>query len=297
MAKRRQTSSDDRAAPMNAYQLQLLGGFSLTADGETLSVPSDVRRLVAFLSLNRPSLPRSVVAGKLWSESTEDHASGSLRSALWRLRRVAPGLIGAEKILLSMHPGVALDVDQIIQAAETYGDPGIATSNATGININLLRRELLPGWYDDWVILERERLRQQSVHALESISHHLMKQRRFARAIDAAMSAIGIDPLRCGTDPTELLSSAQPGIHRPNGACNTTTIMPPSRICVAGFAVNSPDSPTVPVSGKDAQAPKAATPAHNWALLSSGNGSGEVESRDTRKHGVAAATNMKPITG
>ena len=35
-----------------------------------------------------------------------------------------------------------------------------------------------------------------------------------------------------GTDPTELLKSAQPGIHRPNGACNTTHIMPPSRIWV-----------------------------------------------------------------
>jgi hypothetical protein len=40
-----------------------------------------------------------------------------------------------------------------------------------------------------------------------------------------------------GTDPTKLLDSAQPGIHRPNRACNTTHIMPPSRICVAGFLV------------------------------------------------------------
>jgi hypothetical protein len=35
-----------------------------------------------------------------------------------------------------------------------------------------------------------------------------------------------------GADPTELINSAQPGNHRPNDACNTSHIMPPSRICV-----------------------------------------------------------------
>jgi len=36
-----------------------------------------------------------------------------------------------------------------------------------------------------------------------------------------------------GTDPTELLLSAQPASHRPTGACNTNHIIPPSRIWAA----------------------------------------------------------------
>ena len=36
--------------------------------------------------------------------------------------------------------------------------------------------ELLPGWYDDWVIFERERIRQQLLHALEILSRRLVSR-------------------------------------------------------------------------------------------------------------------------
>ena len=32
------------------------------------------------------------------------------------------------------------------------------------------RHDLLPGWYDDWVLLERERLRQLRLHMLEQLA-------------------------------------------------------------------------------------------------------------------------------
>ena len=40
-------------------------------------------------------------------------------------------------------------------------------------------------------------------------------------------------------DPTELQISAQPLLHRPTGACHTSHIIPPSRICAtSGVAVS-----------------------------------------------------------
>ncbi len=36
-----------------------------------------------------------------------------------------------------------------------------------------------------------------------------------------------------GPDPTELLDSAQQVFHRPTGACHTSHIIPPSRLCAA----------------------------------------------------------------
>ena len=56
--------------------------------------------------------------------------------------------------------------------------------------------ELLPGWYDDWVLLERERLRQLWLHGLEAAARRLGRLRRFDLAVDAAMLAIRIEPLR-----------------------------------------------------------------------------------------------------
>jgi DNA-binding SARP family transcriptional activator len=56
--------------------------------------------------------------------------------------------------------------------------------------------ELLPGWYDEWVIFERERIRQRMMHALEVLSRLLRIHGRYGEAIDAAMDAVAVEPLR-----------------------------------------------------------------------------------------------------
>jgi DNA-binding SARP family transcriptional activator len=56
--------------------------------------------------------------------------------------------------------------------------------------------DLLPGWYDDWVIFERERIRQRLLHALEALSQRLVAAGRWADAVEAAISAVSADPLR-----------------------------------------------------------------------------------------------------
>ena len=56
--------------------------------------------------------------------------------------------------------------------------------------------DLLPGWYDDWALLERERIRQRLLHALEALSCQLVRAGRFAEAVEAAMMAVTAEPLR-----------------------------------------------------------------------------------------------------
>jgi DNA-binding SARP family transcriptional activator len=56
--------------------------------------------------------------------------------------------------------------------------------------------ELLPGWYDDWVLVERERHRQLSLHALESLCEHLTATHRYGAAVLAGLAAIDREPLR-----------------------------------------------------------------------------------------------------
>lgn len=55
---------------------------------------------------------------------------------------------------------------------------------------------LLPGWYDDWVVLERERLRQLQLHALDRLAAALLAAEEPGRALDAALVAVQADPLR-----------------------------------------------------------------------------------------------------
>ena len=59
-----------------------------------------------------------------------------------------------------------------------------------------LRGELLPGWYDDWVLLERERIRQLRMHALEHVATRLTAAGRYGDALQVAYAAVGAEPLR-----------------------------------------------------------------------------------------------------
>jgi DNA-binding SARP family transcriptional activator len=56
--------------------------------------------------------------------------------------------------------------------------------------------DLLPGWYEDWVVMERERLRQIRLHALEVLCRHLTSVRVFDRAVQAGLAAVTGEPLR-----------------------------------------------------------------------------------------------------
>jgi DNA-binding SARP family transcriptional activator len=60
----------------------------------------------------------------------------------------------------------------------------------------LLSADLLPGWDDDWVVVERERLRQLRLHALESNCRRCLGRGATARAIDVGLRAVAAEPLR-----------------------------------------------------------------------------------------------------
>jgi DNA-binding SARP family transcriptional activator len=59
-----------------------------------------------------------------------------------------------------------------------------------------LSGEVLPGWYEDWLLVERERFRQIRLQALESLCDAYAVQGDHGRAIDAGLAAIELDPLR-----------------------------------------------------------------------------------------------------
>jgi DNA-binding SARP family transcriptional activator len=57
-------------------------------------------------------------------------------------------------------------------------------------------RDLLPDWYEEWVVVERERYRQLRLHALEALCVELVARQRFAQAVQAALVAVAGEPLR-----------------------------------------------------------------------------------------------------
>jgi DNA-binding SARP family transcriptional activator len=59
-----------------------------------------------------------------------------------------------------------------------------------------LSLDLLPDWYDDWLVDEREGVRQLRLHALEVLTERLSTSGRHVEAIQAALAAVRLEPLR-----------------------------------------------------------------------------------------------------
>jgi DNA-binding SARP family transcriptional activator len=192
-------AGEDRGLPAAVPRVTLLDGFSLRsggrrADATAGDLPRGVQRLVAHLCLSgRPA--RAAIAGHLWPEVPEEQALGSLRSALCRLHKVAPGLVDVSGGALSLAAGVRVDVRELRDWAERVRDPHAGVGDVT-LPPAVLRGDLLPGWYDDWVLLERERVRQLRLHALESLALRLVAVGRLADALEVAYEAVRAEPLR-----------------------------------------------------------------------------------------------------
>jgi DNA-binding SARP family transcriptional activator len=176
-------------------RLSLLDGFSLEQDGRPLSMPPSTRRVVAFLGVRGRS-SRAEIAGTLWPEVSEAKAHASMRSALWRLRRLTnrPAVVGRE--VLSLAATIDVDVRALVATTRRVLNGGDSLLGPSPVPELTAVVELLPGWYDDWVLFERERLRQLQLHALEVLAERLTAARRYAEAIEAALAAVRLEPLR-----------------------------------------------------------------------------------------------------
>jgi DNA-binding SARP family transcriptional activator len=177
----------------------LLDGFALESGGNGVhkivdDLPRCAQRLIAHLSLcGRPA--RASVAGQLWPDVPEGQAYGSLRSALWRVQKVVPGLVEVSGGALGLARGVRVDVREFRALAQRVLDPNAVLDDVMAPELGL-RGELLPGWYEEWVLLERERLRQLRLHTLEAMADRLARAGRYGEAVQAAYVAVGMEPLR-----------------------------------------------------------------------------------------------------
>jgi len=173
----------------------MLDGFWVVDGQQTLSIPLSARRVVAFVALRGRS-SRAEVAGTLWPEVSDSKAQACLRTALWRLRQlsVQPLVTGDET--LRVDESVDVDVNTLITAIRRVINDGECGADQGLLPTLAAMGELLPGWYDDWVLLGRERLRQLQLHALELTAQQLTCSGRYAEAIEAAMAAVRLEPLR-----------------------------------------------------------------------------------------------------
>lgn len=198
-------------------QLHLLGHFHLLVNGAPVPIhQARLHSLLAYLFLYRHTpQARQQVAFVFWPDSTEAQARANLRKALYELRQVFPTLdhfVQVESQYLQWHGGAVVEVD-VIEFERLLAQAGEPPTQLAALEQVVARYtgDLLPGCYDDWLLRERERLRQRYLSALEQLVYLLEDRREINSALIHAQQLLQADPLHESTYRTLMRLHVQNG--------------------------------------------------------------------------------------
>lgn len=197
---------------MATLEIRLFGVLALERAGRAPArLPSrKVRDLLAYLLLHRRApQSREHLAAQLWGECDGDKGRHCLNTALWRLRSVLQDLEGGDHpylridaLSIGFNPAsdFRLDVAEFEAACQHAEQAGPQAPEAQAEwyrrAIDLYRGDLLTACYDDWCLVERERLQLRYLRALAALLAFHQRRREYDAAIDCARRTLACDPLR-----------------------------------------------------------------------------------------------------
>lgn len=190
----------------DVWRVELLGGLR-AARGDRVVTRFDTRKaaaLLALLALNPHRLhSREALAEQLWPDEDPDATRNRFKQVLSLLRKEleppgteAGSVLATDRTHVRLQPGALVsDVEEFegaLDAARSAGDPVSSLQAAA----RLYKGELLPGYYEEWILSERQRLAERHLGALENLAQALAERGDFAQALDHARRAVSADPLR-----------------------------------------------------------------------------------------------------
>ncbi|SDL25813.1 bacterial transcriptional activator domain-containing protein [Arthrobacter sp. ok362] len=108
--------------------------------------------------------------------------------------RQVPGLLVNGGAVLSLSDVVDVDLHRVRSCIRELTQTGLNGNAASSLNL-LRDAELLPGWYDDWVLFEQSRLRQDRLHAFHILARESLVRSDFEVALEASEAALELEPL------------------------------------------------------------------------------------------------------
>jgi DNA-binding SARP family transcriptional activator len=168
--------------------------------------------LLCYLLLNRERpRPREALADVLWGGDSGQQSKSYLRKALWQLHAALDHLTGGEeeRLLLveadwmQINPRCDLWLDvAVVEAAfrTVKGVSGRELSPAQADRLEaaaaLYRGELLEGWYQDWCLLERQRLQFWHLASLDKLMDYYEFVQDYERGLEHGERVLRYDRAR-----------------------------------------------------------------------------------------------------
>jgi DNA-binding SARP family transcriptional activator len=202
---------------MTRLSIHLLGTLQVSLDGEPITGfrAETAQALLAYLAMHA-GVPchRASLAGLLWSDYGESSALTDLRQALRRLRRAigdgdaSPPFLQTTRTTIALNPesDYWLDVDAFtaaLDAVQGHAHRPVETcavcAQRLGEAVELYRGEFLAGFsldsalFEEWVVVERERLHGQALEALGHLAAYHEAQGTYEEAVRYARRALALE--------------------------------------------------------------------------------------------------------
>ena len=145
-------------------------------------------RMMAYLAMHGRT-SRTVLASRLWPDQPRAQGLANVRTVLWRMPR-RTRWVETPATSIELASDVVVDA-RLLTSPAAHDLPGTLERLLT-----VSTDDLLPDWPDEWVDIERERLRELHVRALVTVGRGLVEAGRADRALVAGYRAVQLDPLR-----------------------------------------------------------------------------------------------------
>ncbi len=192
----------------SGLELLLLGPLQVSTDGKPLAglVSLKAKALLAYLAAERRPVPRGVLASLLWSDLPEEDARRNLRVEVSKLRRHLDPYLAFSHQEAEFRAGAAGRVDlyefqAALDAAAERQEP--LTPEQFRAAAGLYRGDFLSGLlvrgaplFEEWLVLERERLRQAALGLLDRLVEAAIRQGDLESGLLAARKSLSIDSWR-----------------------------------------------------------------------------------------------------
>ena len=193
---------------MPILRIRLLGGFNLSYDDSPVQAINTARlhSLLAYLLLHR-DVPqrRQHLAFLFWPDAGEVQARNNLRQMLHQFRHLLPAVedfLYADTNTLHWRDDAPFSLDvadfeQALTRADAAEQLHERDSRHAALTeaISLYRGDLLPSCYDEWIVPERDRLRQRYLGTVGSLVNLLEGLHDYGAAIRYAHAWSRHDPL------------------------------------------------------------------------------------------------------
>ena len=185
-------------------EFALLGTAAITLDGKEVSgqVPAKSQALLYYLAVTGCPQSREKLAGLLWGDKPEAKAKANLRKSLSTLRQVFGDalIITRPTAAFNRETDYWLDVEAF-ESALAQDAPASESLEPLGEAVELYRGEFLEGLsvrqalgFEEWVLGERERLRQLAIQALHRLSEAYSVRGEVAAAIETTNRLLALEP-------------------------------------------------------------------------------------------------------